>query len=125
MTITMPTREFVGLLTDVLTFATPEDENTAWYRVVLEWDGERLHASAGDGVRCAHTSWGPDDESDEDQGELFDTVRPSDDAQTLVLPNGDILVAEGRGGPAVRRWERAPAAGAARRRHPHRPDLRR
>lgn len=86
----MPTREFVGLLADVHPFASPDDEDTYWYRVVLEWDGERLHASAGDSVRCAHVSWGPDDE-DGDQEALFDADRELDGSpwQISLLP-GDV-----------------------------------
>lgn len=78
MTITMPTRELVGLLADVLTFASPEDEDTYWHRIVIRWDGERLHASAGDSIRAAHASWGPEDE-DADTDTLFDVNRTSDD----------------------------------------------
>lgn len=61
MSLLMPTREFVGLLTDVLPFASPDDEDTAWHRIVLTWDGARLHASAGNGLRMAWMSWGVDD----------------------------------------------------------------
>lgn len=61
MTLTMPTREFVGLITDVLPFASTDDEDTAWHRVAFRWDGTRLHTMAGDGRRAATMSWGPDD----------------------------------------------------------------
>ena len=57
----MPTRELVGLIADVLPFASGDDEDTTWHRVVLRWDGTRIHAMAGDGVRLAWMSWGPDD----------------------------------------------------------------
>jgi len=60
-TLTMPTREIVGLLGDVYPFASSDDEDTTWHRVVLRWDGSRLHAMAGNGYRLAWTSWGPDD----------------------------------------------------------------
>lgn len=61
MTLTLPTRELVGLIADVLPFASGDDEDTTWHRVIIRWDGSRLHAMAGDGVRLAWMSWGPDD----------------------------------------------------------------
>lgn len=61
MTLTMPTRELVGLLSDVWRFADGDDENPTWHRVVMRWDGSRLHAMAGDGMRLAWMSWGADD----------------------------------------------------------------
>lgn len=61
MTLHLPTRELVGLLADVYPFASPDDEDPAWHRVVLRWDGTRLHAMAGNGYRLAWMSWGPDD----------------------------------------------------------------
>lgn len=88
--ITMPTRELVGLLADVVAFASPDDEDTYWHRIVIRWDGERLHASAGDAVRAAHVSWGPDDE-DADDDALFDVTRTSDDEPWhLALLPGDV-----------------------------------
>lgn len=64
MTLTMPTRELVGLLGDVWRFADADDENPTWHRVVVRWDGARLHAMAGDGMRLAWMSWGPNDGDD-------------------------------------------------------------
>jgi hypothetical protein len=61
MTLTLTTRELVGLIGDVLPFVSPDDEDTTWHRVILRYDGTRLHALAGDGLRLAWTSWGPDD----------------------------------------------------------------
>lgn len=65
MALTMPTRELVGLLADVYPFASQDDDDTTWNRVVLRWDGTRLHAMAGSGsgpsARLAWMSWGPDD----------------------------------------------------------------
>ena len=61
MTLTLPTRELVGLLADVYPFADPDEDNPAWHRVVVQWDGSRLHALAGNGMRVAWMSWGPDD----------------------------------------------------------------
>ena len=86
----MPTREFVGLLADVHPFASPDDEDTYWHRIVVEWDGERLHASAGDSVRCAHVSWGPDDE-DADADTLFEADRDLDpEPWRLALSPADV-----------------------------------
>jgi hypothetical protein len=59
--LTLPTRELVGLLADVHPFADPDDEMPTWHRVVIRWDGERLHALAGSTFRVAWMSWGPDD----------------------------------------------------------------
>lgn len=59
--LTMPTRELVGLIADVYPFASADPDDTAWHRVVLRWDGSRLHAFAGNGYRLAWMSWGPDD----------------------------------------------------------------
>lgn len=87
----MPTREFVGLLADVHPFASTDDEDPFWYRVVIEWDGARLHASAGDSVRCAHVSWGPDDEDDSTADTLFEADRDVDpDPWRLALSPADI-----------------------------------
>lgn len=60
-TLTLPTRELVGLIGDVLPFASPDPDDSTWHRIVLRWDGSRLHALAGDGTRLAWMSWGPDD----------------------------------------------------------------
>lgn len=61
MTLTLPTRELVGLLADVYPFADPDEDNPAWHRVVIRWEDNRLHALAGSSFRAAWMSWGPDD----------------------------------------------------------------
>lgn len=61
MTLHLPTRELVGLIGDVHRFASADPDDTTWHGVVIRWDGERLHALAGDGSRLAWMSWGPDD----------------------------------------------------------------
>lgn len=66
-TLTMPTRELVGLISDVLPFASADPDDSTWHRVVLRYDGTRLHAMAGDGLRLAWMSWSRDDA---DQQEL-------------------------------------------------------
>lgn len=59
--ITISTRELVGLLKDVSPFAdtNPDSPNSL---VRLEWDGERLAASATNRVQVARETWTPDDE---------------------------------------------------------------
>lgn len=76
-TLTMPTRELVGLLADVHPFASKDDEDTMWHRVVLRWDGTRLHAMAGTGFRLAWMSWGPDD------GDGVQPTLPGNDLDSL------------------------------------------
>lgn len=61
MTLHLPTRELVGLLSDVHPFADPDEDMPSWHRVVVRWDGRRLHALAGSTFRVAWMSWGPDD----------------------------------------------------------------
>lgn len=88
MALTMPTRELVGLLNDVRTFASPDDEDPTWHRVMLHWDGARLHAYAGDGLRLAWMSWGP---ADGDQPELpgMEFGAATDDAWELAITPAD------------------------------------
>jgi hypothetical protein len=84
MTLIMPTRELVGLLADVHPFASKDDEDTIWHKVVIRWDGTRLHAMAGDGHRMAHMSWGPDD-GDQPAIPGLDPYRVADEPWELAI----------------------------------------
>lgn len=87
MALNMPSRELVGLLADVYPFASDDAEDTTWHRVVLRWDGSRLHACAGIPTRYAWTSWGP---NDVDQPELpLNVSADADDSWELAITPED------------------------------------
>jgi hypothetical protein len=56
--LTIPTSELIGLLTDVLGF-TPVIKDDPRRGVLIEWDGEALHASAYDVLSAGRSSWTP------------------------------------------------------------------
>jgi hypothetical protein len=56
--LTIPTSELIGLLTDVLGF-TPVVKDDPRRGVLVEWDGETLHASAYDVLSAGRSSWAP------------------------------------------------------------------
>ncbi|WP_213451561.1 hypothetical protein [Rhizomonospora bruguierae] len=58
--ITIPTGELVGLLGDVVPFASPDKDMPNYNVVRLEWDGEMLHALTCDTIRIGWSSWHPD-----------------------------------------------------------------
>lgn len=60
-TLTLPTYELVGALTDVIPFAATDKDFPPLYGVRLEWDGERLHTHATDRYRVGWSTWSPDD----------------------------------------------------------------
>lgn len=67
MTITIPTADLVGILKDTIPFAHPDQEVPGYHCVRLEWDGELLHAQTVDGTRLAWSTWGPDDDPDDER----------------------------------------------------------
>jgi hypothetical protein len=95
MTLTMPTRELVGLLADVVPFASTDADDSTWHRVVLRWDGSRLFAFAGDGERMAQMSWGPDD-GDVPAIPGLDFGSPSTDTdwELAILPENAVEIAK-------------------------------
>jgi len=94
MTLTMPTRELVGLLADVVPFASKDEDDSTWHRVVLRWDGRRLFAFAGDDERMAQMSWGPDD-GDEPVIPGLDLPLPTDaDWELAILPSNAVEIAK-------------------------------
>lgn len=64
--ITIPTGDFVGILSDVIPMADSSKDATLTRSVRLEWDGDELHAFATDRFHLGWGSWGPDDEPAED-----------------------------------------------------------
>ena len=84
----MPTADLVGIITDVLPLAPdPKDKDNPRGGVLLEWDGEALHAHATDGLSAGISTYHPDDPTD------FD-----DDATQPVVYWGD------SGGDPEPRW---------------------
>jgi hypothetical protein len=88
MTITIPTSEFVGLITDVAPFAFPKPDLPDVNVVRLEWTGEMLHASTTDTMRCARSSWHPDDDpttsGKHKQDALFGVYGGADDRWVVI-----------------------------------------
>ncbi|WP_431728625.1 hypothetical protein [Verrucosispora sp. TAA-831] len=60
-TVYVPTADLLGLITDVSVLAGQEKEIPETYAVCIEWDGQQLHAMAGDDTRMGVSSWHPDD----------------------------------------------------------------
>jgi hypothetical protein len=73
--ITIPTLELVGLLNDVVAFASADKDDPILRTVHLEWDGQQLHAMATDRYHLGWSRWSPDDpppeELEEVQEDLF------------------------------------------------------
>ncbi|HEY9474351.1 MAG TPA: hypothetical protein VIS06_10930 [Mycobacteriales bacterium] len=61
MTLTIPTRELVGALADVIPFASAIPDDYTLGRVLIEWDGETLHTMATDRYTVGWSRWNPDD----------------------------------------------------------------
>jgi hypothetical protein len=82
--ITLPTREFVGLLGDAIPFALDSDDLPDYRIVRVEWDGKRLHASATDTMRAARSTWDPDDD-DAGQSAMFPVLGGVDDRWAVLV----------------------------------------
>lgn len=73
--ITIPTSELTDLLSEVVQFAA-QDKDDFWHGVLLQWDGEALHASAYDTLSGARITWIPGEgaeaelDLDEDSGAM-------------------------------------------------------
>jgi hypothetical protein len=95
MTVTVPTGDLVGLLSDVIPFAHPDGELPAIHSVRVEWSGSALHALATDRYRVAWSAWSPDDDPvEERQEDLFTNWGGADDpwAATITLDDVKHLV---------------------------------
>lgn len=84
MTITIPTIELVGVLSDAAAFASPDKDSFTYRTVHLEWDGTELHAMATDGAHAGWSRWNPSDPPpdglEDVQEDLFTDWGSDDDA---------------------------------------------
>lgn len=88
--ITVPTGDFVGILSDTIPFAFPDDDLPTLNCIRLEWDGDMLHALATDRYRVGWSQWHPDDEPDgEAQDDMFTRWGSGDDPWSFLLPLAD------------------------------------
>lgn len=88
--ITIPTGDLTGILSDVLPFASPDDDDPVLHTVLIEWDGQMMHALASDRFRFGWSSWHPDDEPDEEvQDDLFTDWGGADEPWSLIIPLDD------------------------------------
>lgn len=94
--ITIPTGELTGILADVATFASPDDEILKLHSVHVEWDGEALHTMATDRYVLGWSRWFPSDigPGEETQDDLFTQWGGTDDPWVvdLALPDAKELV---------------------------------
>lgn len=88
--ITVPTEDLVGVLSDVVPFAHPDNDLPSLNAVRLDWDGTMLHAQATDMLRIAWSSWHPADEPEgESQDDLFTKWGGADDPWATLVPLDD------------------------------------
>jgi hypothetical protein len=73
--IIIPTSELLGLITDVIGFA-PASKDNPDCGILIEWDGDRLHAAAYDVLSAGRATWlpGEGDESEAAEGDPSDKV---------------------------------------------------
>lgn len=94
--ITIPTADFVGILSDTIPFAFDDEDIPDINCVRLEWDGKRLHALSTDRYRCAWSTWEPGEVAagEEVQDDLFTEWGSADDpwAMTIALDEAKELV---------------------------------
>jgi hypothetical protein len=86
--LTVPTYDLVGLLNDVIPFASTDKAITSTHAVLVEWDGDQLHAYATNRFVAGWSRWTPGDDApedpDPDQDALFGDYG-GDDAPWRVL----------------------------------------
>lgn len=101
--ITIPTGDLVGILSDVLPFAFPDDDLPAKHAVRIHWDRELLHAITTDGYRAAWSTWAPNEmaEGEQHQDDLFTDWGSGDDEWycTIALPDAKELARVFKLGP--------------------------
>lgn len=89
--ITIPTGDFVGVLSDVIPFAHPDDEFPALHSVRLEWSSSALHALSTDRYRVAWSAWSPDDDAvEERQDDLFTSWGGADEPWQATVALDDV-----------------------------------
>jgi len=94
MTLTIPTGDLVGILSDVLPFADPDKESPR-HAVRLWWDAAQLHAEAYSGPHWGRSTWDPDDQHFEEHQDSLITKWGSGDAPwsiVMELPDAKEIV---------------------------------
>jgi len=103
MSITIPTGDLVGILSDAIPFAFPDDILPELHCVRLEWDGETLHTLATDRYRVGWSQWTPGDIDPDDaaQDDLFTEWGSGDEpwATSIGLADAKELVKVFKLGP--------------------------
>lgn len=90
MTITIPTCELTGILSDAIPFASADKEFPAINAVKVDWDGQMLHAQATDRYVIGWAQWHPDDgPAQDEQEDLFTKWGGADDPWSVLLPLDD------------------------------------
>lgn len=89
--ITIPTGDLTGVLSDVLPFAWPKDDDPVYNTVRVEWDGRQLHALTCDRWSLGWSSWEPGDvgKYEEVQDQLFADWGSADDPWACTLALAD------------------------------------
>jgi hypothetical protein len=92
VTVTIPTGELVGVLSDAIPFASKDEDFPAINAVRPRWDGAMLHAQATDRYVLGWSQWDPDDDPDRDEQEdLFTDWGGADNPWTILLPLADAV----------------------------------
>jgi hypothetical protein len=91
MSITIPTGDLTGILTDTIPFAFPKDDLPALNVVRLEWDSQALHAITTDRHRLAWSTWEPGDLAfgEDAQDDLFTEWGSGDNPWRCTLQLAD------------------------------------
>lgn len=92
--ITIPTGEFVGILSDAIPFACTDDDLPSMNCVLVEWDGDVMHAISTDSIRMAWSQWAEDDELPSGEVVQEDLLSPwgaddGDEPWSILLPLAD------------------------------------
>lgn len=88
--ITIPTCELVGIIADVVTFASTDKEYPAINAVRIYWDGDNLRTEATDRYIIGRAFWHPGDDPEIDvQEELGTDWGGADDPWSVVVPLAD------------------------------------
>lgn len=69
--ITIPTEDFVGILADCIPFASTEEDLVNINAIRVDWDPDRLYASATDRYRVAVSAYDPTDPPQRDTEDMM------------------------------------------------------